>query len=545
MIKMFLIYYFIGANEEERFMKRTKRCFTLILAGMLAIPRVSVYAEELTDGVVQEALAEKTLFDVYEESDIIEEINTNGEPETIEESDVTEDTAEDIEELIDEDPEGEALEELTGDLDEVNASSSTPTITGFYNSAKGGDIRWTKVSGASGYVLYRNRKADGLKKVATINNADSLQFIDGGIKDNCWGRVYSYYIRPIINGKEGSKSNAVTLQRLAPMKITKSVSNAPGQVSLTWNCTVKDNKALGYEIQYATSPADLYGQKGTFKKVSVDGRNNLNKTITGLATDGRYYCFRVRGYVNYTHSVTGKTTKTWSQYSDVVSLPVQREEANTNIRVGDTMYFGTYEQDNNTSNGKEKIEWIVLDKNGSSVLLISKYGLDYLPYNMTYSENKWENCTLRTWLNNTFLNTAFTTAEKGKISTTNVINEDNPEYGTEGGNNTNDKVFLLSISEACNYFKNDNDENGRLYGYSVERGCKPTQYVIAQGASQYQWKSEYTEKLKKFDGNSLWWLRSPGYNTFVAYVDELGEVALSGTYILAASVVRPALWINL
>ena len=239
----------------------------------------------------------------------------------------------------------------------VDASSSTSTITGFYNSSKGGDIRWTKVSGASGYVLYRNRKADGLKKVATINNADSLQFIDGGIKDNCWGRVYSYYIRPIINGKEGSKSNAVTLQRLAPMKITKSVSNAPGQVSLTWDCTVKDNKALGYEIQYATSTADLYGQKGTFKKVSVDGRNNLNKTITGLATDGRDYCFRVRGYVNYTHSVTGKTTKTWSQYSDVVSLPVQREEANTNIRVGDTMYFGTYEQDNNTTNGKEKIEW--------------------------------------------------------------------------------------------------------------------------------------------------------------------------------------------
>ena len=511
-------------------MKKTKRMLALLLAGLLAVPQGMVYAEELADGVTEEILMDNEIEELTE----IEEVSE------LEEDLIDSETITDI----------ETEEELCDVLEEVSASSSTLTITGFYNSSKGGDIRWTKVSGASGYVLYRNRKADGLKKVATINNADSLQFIDGGIKDNCWGRVYSYYIRPIINGKEGSKSNAVTLQRLAPMKITKSVSNATGQVSLTWDCTVKDNKALGYEIQYATSTADLYGQKGTFKKVSVDGRNNLNKTITGLATDGRDYCFRVRGYVNYTHSVTGKTTKTWSQYSDVVSLPVQREEANTNIRVGDTMYFGTYEQDNNTTNGKEKIEWIVLDKNGSSVLLISKYGLDYLPYNMPdnmmYTDTTWEECTLRTWLNNLFLNTAFTTAEKGKIKTTNVVNEDNPYYGSEGGNNTNDKVFLLSIGEAKNYFKNNNDENGRLYGKSVERGCKPTQYVIAQGIYQYEWHSSDGEEWKKYDGNCWWWLRSPGSGpSSVVGVNIGGEVLWDGLPVYFNHAVRPALWINL
>ena len=65
------------------------------------------------------------------------------------------------------------------------------------------------------------RSAEGLKKVATINNPNTLQCIDEGIKDSCWGRVYVYYVRPIVNGKEGAKSNEVTLQRLAPMKITK------------------------------------------------------------------------------------------------------------------------------------------------------------------------------------------------------------------------------------------------------------------------------------------------------------------------------------
>ena len=213
-------------------MKKTKRMLALLLAGLLAVPQGMVYAEELADGVTEEILMDNEIEELTE----IEEVSE------LEEDLIDSETITDI----------ETEEELCDVLEEVSASSSTLTITGFYNSSKGGDIRWTKVSGASGYVLYRNRKADGLKKVATINNADSLQFIDGGIKDNCWGRVYSYYIRPIINGKEGSKSNAVTLQRLAPMKITKSVSNAPGQVSLTWDCTVKDNKALGYEIQYAT-----------------------------------------------------------------------------------------------------------------------------------------------------------------------------------------------------------------------------------------------------------------------------------------------------
>ena len=107
------------------------------------------------------------------------------------------------------------------------------------------------------------------------------------------------------------------------MKFIRYTSDNPGQVSLTWACTVNSNKALGYEIQYATSTSDLYGQKGSFRKISVNGRNNLSKTITGL-TEGKTYYFRIRCYVNYTHSVTKKTTKTWSQYSDVVKVVVKK-----------------------------------------------------------------------------------------------------------------------------------------------------------------------------------------------------------------------------
>ena len=198
-----------------------------------------------------------------------------------------------------------------------------PSLSASYNSSRGGDIRWKLLEGVTGYVIYRNRQADGLKKVAIINDPNIIQYIDSDIKDNCWGRVYAYYIRPLYGMSEGPKSDTLTLQRLAPMKVTSAINESFGSVDLTWACTVNENKALGYEVQYAESKEDLFGQKGTFKKISVNGRNKLSKTITDLTAGNTYY-FRIRCYVNYTHSVTGKQTKTWSQYSDVVKVLIEQ-----------------------------------------------------------------------------------------------------------------------------------------------------------------------------------------------------------------------------
>ena len=203
------------------------------------------------------------------------------------------------------------------------AAEVPPEVTGFYNSVKGADLRWTDVPGAEGYEVYRKRSADGTKKVATINAQDDTQYYDGEIKDNCWGRVYVYYIVPFAGDEEGTTSTQVTLQRLAPMKITECQNTSVGSVDLSWACTVNDNKALGYEIQYAESKEDLYGRTGSFRKFTVNGRNKLSKTITGLEA-GKTYYFRIRCYVNYTHSVTGKQTKTWSQYSDVAEVMIEQ-----------------------------------------------------------------------------------------------------------------------------------------------------------------------------------------------------------------------------
>ena len=121
------------------------------------------------------------------------------------------------------------------------------------------------------------------------------------------------------------------------------------------------------------------------------------------------------------------------------------------------MTFGHYPQ---TSRGNDNtpIEWLILAREGNKALLLSRYGLDAQPYNKERACVTWEECTLRTWLNGTFLNKAFTAQEQAGIVLTSVDNSKSQGYigwSTNGGNNTRDKIFLLSCREAFSmYFKN-------------------------------------------------------------------------------------------
>lgn len=194
--------------------------------------------------------------------------------------------------------------------------------------------------------------------------------------------------------------------------------------------------------------------------------------------------------------------------------------------VGDIVYFGNYEQDNDTSNGAEKIEWQVLAKENNKVLVISKYALDSQHYNTADKDVTWETCTLRTWLNGTFLNSAFSTNEQAAIAQTTVTADGNPEYDTDSGNATTDKVFLLSIDEANKYFSSDS-----------ARQCKPTVFTLANGV-WYEGDGELVH---------YWRLRSPGgAQDYNAVVSDDGSVACYGYRVdSGAGAIRPVLWINL
>ena len=198
--------------------------------------------------------------------------------------------------------------------------------------------------------------------------------------------------------------------------------------------------------------------------------------------------------------------------------------------VGDTVIFGSYEQDDDASNGKESIEWLVLAKKHDGLLVVSRYALDCQRYHTEYANVTWENCTLRKWLNEDFLNSAFSDGEKAMIPTLTVSADKNPDYSTEPGNDTKDRVFLLSIAEATKYFKNDE-----------ERMCVPTAYAKIDGA--------YTSGDYIKDGavTCWWWLRSPGLSQEIAaYVLYDGSVNCYGfNAYYGLGFVRPAIWIDL
>ena len=213
-----------------------------------------------------------------------------------------------------------------------------------------------------------------------------------------------------------------------------------------------------------------------------------------------------------------------------VIIPKQRINKIKTANVGDIIVFGAYEQDNDTSNDKEDIEWLVLAKEDNKILVISDKALDCKPYNQSRDYVTWETCSLRKWLNNDFINSAFSDDEKAMIPTVTVSADKNPEYDTDPGNATQDQVFLLSIVEARKYFAS-----------SEARMCVPTAYAIFNGLYT---SSRYS---KDGEGTCLWWLRSPGYNQISAArvnndgsVDEYSYDVDCDNY-----AVRPAMWISI
>jgi hypothetical protein len=182
-----------------------------------------------------------------------------------------------------------------------------------------------------------------------------------------------------------------------------------------------------------------------------------------------------------------------------------------NLKVGDVFKFGSYEQDNNTGNGKEEIEWVVLQiaepipgRTRNRVKLISKYILDCQPINDAVDYNiTWETCKLRAWLNSTFLNSAFTPEEQSSIFLADIFPDRNPENYSDpnldpGNNDTQDRLFLLSMVDVEKYFKS-----------YEERRCAGTPYAKSKGL----WVAEY-DMTTAGERASEWWTRTPAYALF-------------------------------
>ena len=210
----------------------------------------------------------------------------------------------------------------------------------------------------------------------------------------------------------------------------------------------------------------------------------------------------------------------------------------------------------------QPIKWRVLNRNGNDALLLADVALDDQQYNTNWEDVTWETSSMRSWLNGygasvnqpktdysrkNFINFAFTSKQRNAINTTNVVNANNISSGTAGGNNTSDKVFLLSESEVYN------TDTAASYGftkyynhiiYDEARRSRCSTYAYAMGTWRYHTTdAEYT----KYNGNIWWWLRSPGgYCSNAAEVSNNGWVFRFGNYVYHYhGGVRPALHFNL
>ena len=197
------------------------------------------------------------------------------------------------------------------------------------------------------------------------------------------------------------------------------------------------------------------------------------------------------------------------------------------ISVGDYIKFGSYPR-TAAGNDDTPIDWLVLENDGETALLISRYALDCRPYNTRDEATTWEECTLRGWLNDEFYNHAFNAEERKRIVKSNVSADKNPSYSTDPGNATKDNVFLLSVVEAEKYFKSDE-----------ARRCAVTDYAIQQGAS-------ISSSYKADDRWACWWwLRSPGYTSnCAAYVRTCGSISPYSAY-YSSYAVRPCVRVRL
>lgn len=191
---------------------------------------------------------------------------------------------------------------------------------------------------------------------------------------------------------------------------------------------------------------------------------------------------------------------------------------------GSYVTFGTYEQDNNLKNGQEPIEWLVLENDGESLFVLSKYVLDGKRYNEAWDpvERKvypttWEQCDLRAWLNSSFYNTAFSVGEQMRIETTFVDNSMPENWhwkNVSGGNDTYDKIFILSYEESMKYFPMTEIyyyASGAIMEYTPWVRVQATPYAVAQGVAVYD------EKEAQNTTEALGYLRQEA----IGYVDSV------------------------
>ena len=241
-------------------------------------------------------------------------------------------------------------------------------------------------------------------------------------------------------------------------------------------------------------------------------RNNLSFSVSNVIVSS--------GGAEHVYSIADSSFRDWLE-GDARYLGQTGEEP-------ETVLFGSYEQNGDAANGKEPIEWLVLARDGDKALLLSKYALDhqsFMPFYEPVTEPfTWESCSLRQWLNSTFLNAAFSAEEQRRLLTTTVITAPGGRKGRENPFTTEDRVFLLSDTE--------------VYAYFSSEAATVTDYT-ACALSGDPWAGNATAPAP-----AIWWLRTTDGGNHPDSVYTRGGVG-EGARSYEGEYVRPAIWVDM
>ena len=259
----------------------------------------------------------------------------------------------------------------------------------------------------------------------------------------------------------------------------------------------------GYEWIWYPVPAAEGNSSGNWEFVELNGRINAGDgSISGYTEDG-----------------------IWEMSAPETEANPIAAQLIGNIETGDRIGFGSYDTDG-WEDDQESVQWIILDKQDTKVLIISSQVIDAIPFNSEYTDSDWESSSIREWLNGEFLSDHFSDAQKAMILETELDNPSNSAYEGKDGSSTTDSVFLLSEEEVNEYLTAE-DRVALLTGSTADR-------MLLSGKKDY-------------DETGAWLLRTNGASSdLAAFVDPEGEVNLEGVPVNSKYIgLRPAMWIDL
>ena len=473
---------------------------------------------------------------------------------------------------------------------ERNPSRPTVTITPSAANVKAGTGKSFSVSVSGGYptsYTYQWYYSDSQTGTGTRINGETSSSYTISSNDMKSGLNGRYYYCIVSNGQYDVESGRSKLTVYYAPTVTDPVSKSvTSGTDAAFSVSASGGNPNTYTYQWYYSAT----QSGTGTRISGATTESYTITSGNMTSDlnGRYYYCVVSNGQYDVESGRARLTVTESSQNTPTGTPANPLHHCTGENDGSDstdwsyVYFGSYPQSevagsaltsaiisasydangdawvngtkyrrirkSDTNNNRnfgdgtyryfkwERIKWKVLKNDGSTLFVVADQGLDCKDYHDVGGNATWESSTIRTWLNDDFYQTAFSSNEQNVIVQQNIINEGNAEYGTDGGGNTKDKVFLLSIGDVgnLNYGFCEN-----LDVHSDSRRVKVSDYGYIRGA--------YKDIAGIYKGNCCCWLRSPGSDAGnAAYINGDGYINRIGDNAdMNINAVIPALHLNL